>query len=346
MRPYIIIMSSIFMLVACSSNKDKEKAGETIPVSIIHPGTGALGDEISASGSISSEEESSLSFKVGGIVEKTFVTEGQEVKQGQLLARLNSSELSEQLRQADLNIAKLSRDEGRLQALVKDTIATVESLQNAQTALQTSRSQKQSILYNLSQTSIYAPCTGIIVRKEANEGEFKSPGAPIYVLASNAGKKKWVFKIALSDQERLKLKQGQQANVRLDALPGRNFTGKVSRLDKVPDAATGTYTCYISLDSADPSLVYGLSGHLSLRLTSDGSSETLIPLASLSGLKDSTAFIYVLNPDTTAKKMSVHIRQIKGAEVSINEKLGQETAIVTYGKSNIREGVKLRIVAP
>jgi len=344
MKTYIIIIMAI-ALTSCGSNKDHEAAENTVPVSVSHPITGNLTESVLASGTISSEDQLTLSFKVSGVIEKTLMPEGREVKKGQLLARLNSQELSEQLRQSNLNISKLMRDEKRLAALVKDTVATLESLQNAQTALQTAISQKESILYNLSQTDLYAPLTGIVTEKSANRGEFKSAGSPIYMLATNAGTKKWVFKTALSDKERLKLKTGQEATVELDGLPGKTYQGKVTRLDNIPDATTGTYACYVALNNNDPTLVYGLSGHMNIgRQENNRSSETLIPLSSLSGLKYSTAYIYILNADSTAKKEIVHILQINGDQVSISESLPKDASVITYGKSNIREGLKLKVI--
>ena len=86
-----------------------------------------------ASGLVSSSEEARLSFKVGGIINKLYVGEGQTVRKGQLLATLNLTEINAQVAQAELAHEKAGRDLGRVIKLYADTAATLEQLQNATT---------------------------------------------------------------------------------------------------------------------------------------------------------------------------------------------------------------------
>jgi len=101
---------------------------------------------------------------------------------------------------------KLKRDEYRLSQLVIDTVATLEQLQNAQTILSSGQQQLRSLEFNRQQAYISAPAAGFILKRQVNLGEFKTPGAAVFVIGGNADSKagKWTFKISVSDRDRVK----------------------------------------------------------------------------------------------------------------------------------------------
>jgi multidrug efflux pump subunit AcrA (membrane-fusion protein) len=87
---------------------------------------------ITASGLLSTENEARLSFKISGIIEKIFVKEGDRVRKGQLLATLKSTEIASQVQQVQLTVEKAQRDYQRANNLYKDSVVTLEQLQNAE----------------------------------------------------------------------------------------------------------------------------------------------------------------------------------------------------------------------
>lgn len=122
-----IIVVGIF---SSCGNKQEKTVDQTPIVKIINPIQSKIRTVIASSGAISNSEEIVLSFKTGGMIESVYAEEGQYVEKGQILARLNTTELDAQLEQAKLNVDKLKRDEYRLSQLVRDTVATLEQLQN------------------------------------------------------------------------------------------------------------------------------------------------------------------------------------------------------------------------
>lgn len=332
----------VLLLVSCGSQPPPVKESPAV-VKVIYPQTGKQNITMAASGMIANSEESSLSFKTGGMVEQVNVEEGQYVQKGTLLARLNVTELDAQLQQSDLNIRKLQRDESRLAQLVKDTTATLEQLQNVQTSLSTAREQKRGQEYNKQQAFLYAPAAGFILKRSVNPGEYKSPGSPVFVLSSNTANSKWIFKISVSDKDRMQLKMGQKTVITLDALPGKSFTGTVIKLSDIPDEQSNTYDCFVSFDPGTANVVYGLTGKLSIAYESTDTYTTL-PLEALMGVDGKDAIIYTLTADSIVERKAVHIHSINSQTVSLEESLPVGTAIITAGKNDARPGKKVKVI--
>ena len=107
-------------------------------------------------GKLASKEELKLSFKTGGIISEIFVDEGQTVKKGQVLAKLNLSEIQAQVNQAILGLDKAERDYRRANNLYKDSVVTLEQLQNTTTALDIAKSNVKIAEFNLQFSTIKA----------------------------------------------------------------------------------------------------------------------------------------------------------------------------------------------
>ncbi len=116
-----------------ASVQNKEDKG--IPVQVAKLAKEKVSLPIHVSGNISASKESRLSFKTGGIIESIYVDDGDQVKKGQVLAKLNLREIQEQVNQAVIGLEKAQRDYERVYNLYSDTVATLEQYQNAKSAL-------------------------------------------------------------------------------------------------------------------------------------------------------------------------------------------------------------------
>lgn len=106
--------------VAANASKDAAttvNSDESIPVrtALVQQKTVAL--PIHASGILTSSAEQRLSFKIGGIIRKIYVDEGDVVRPGQLLAVLDKTEIDAQVNQAQQGLMKAERDLGRVEGL-------------------------------------------------------------------------------------------------------------------------------------------------------------------------------------------------------------------------------------
>src|SRR6187551_1215971 len=145
----------------CSKQEKKESSEvavdeSTIAVKLAPVKTGDYALPIVSSGLISTEIESRLSFKTGGIISRIYVTEGQSVSAGQVLATLDLTEINAQEAQAKDGLEKAKRDLGRAQRLYADSAATLEQIQNAQTAFNVAEETVHIVSFNKRYAAIQA----------------------------------------------------------------------------------------------------------------------------------------------------------------------------------------------
>src|SRR5690554_8160315 len=179
---------SFLALASCKSEKDVGLiVEEEIPVYITSITKSKADVVVEATGMFTTDDETLLSFKNGGIIERIYVKEGDFVKKGQMLASLNRTEINAKAEQLKAALAKAERDYQRAEQLYKDSVATLEQFQNAKTGLDVIEQDWNTLQFNLRYSQIYANTDGYILLKLSQEGQIVGPGMPIFQM-NGAGK--------------------------------------------------------------------------------------------------------------------------------------------------------------
>ncbi|MCX6225657.1 MAG: efflux RND transporter periplasmic adaptor subunit [Bacteroidia bacterium] len=295
---------------------------------------------VRSSGIVATSEEIKLSFKTGGIVARTNFKEGDAVKQGQLLAVLNLSEINAQVNQAKNGFEKALRDFNRAKNLYADSVATLEQMQNAETAMNVSKSLLDMAQFNLSHSKIVAPKNGVILRQLVKENELTASGFPVYVLGISG--KNWIIRTSLSDRDIVKVNPGDSASIMIDAWPGRPFTAVVSQIDEGSNPLTGTYEIELKLTETKNRLASGFIANVEI-FPSRKVSYYLIPMASVVEADGRTGFVYEVTPGGTAKKMKVTIATLYGTQAAISGGLENVKEVVIGGVAYLTDGMPVDI---
>jgi RND family efflux transporter MFP subunit len=345
MKPLLYLLSFATLLTACGEKKapaDQVVSEEIIPVRTVAVTHESTAEPIRASGLVASETEARLSFKTGGIVQRIFVREGQAVRRGQLLAVLNLTEINAQVQQAAEAVGKAERDLQRVTNLYRDSVATLEQVQNLTTALNVARNNLAIGQYNQSFSEIRATTAGVVVRKFLNEGEVVSPGAPV-LLVNATGRGEWIVKAGVADRDWVRLKAGNRAEVRLDAYPNQAFTATVSNLSMGADPTSGLYQVELKLTGeVPPRLAAGIFA--TVRLFPGGQDEwATIPVDALLEGNNDEAFVYVL-ADGQARRRAVRVASLRGDRAYVRTGLENVSQVITEGSAYLTDGAKVRVV--
>jgi RND family efflux transporter MFP subunit len=187
MRTTSILFIFALLIAACSKQEptsetsqtvsDKKGQGTLVQVMQVQPSTKPL--PVHATGTVASSSEIKLSFKIPGIVSAIYVEEGQKVRKGQVLARINPTEINAQVRQAEIALEKAERDLERATALYKDTVITLEQLQNTQSARDAASTQVEIAGYNRDNAVIISNVNGRVLKRFAEKGEMVGAGVPV-----------------------------------------------------------------------------------------------------------------------------------------------------------------------
>ncbi|MCF8412825.1 MAG: efflux RND transporter periplasmic adaptor subunit, partial [Melioribacteraceae bacterium] len=186
----IIALLAVISLNSCGEKIESAAAAKNIvPVQKVKVESALITEPIITSGRLISEAETKLSFKIPGIVKKIYVNEGDAVKKGKIIASLDLSEINAQFNQAKNGYEKAVRDFERVKKLHDEEVATLEQLQNTETALSISKSQLEIAQFNLDHSKITAPSDGTILRKLVEENELTNAGYPAVIFGSTS--KSW-----------------------------------------------------------------------------------------------------------------------------------------------------------
>lgn len=340
------LIVAISVLYACKEeDKSKKSLGETdvIPVKISAVSALGLPQKISATGLVGTENEAKYSFKIGGIINRVFVEEGQFFKKGQLLATLNSTEISAGLAQSSLSVDKAQRDYDRAASLYKDSVFTLEQLQNTRTALDIAQKAKEAIAFNERYSKIYAASDGFVSQKIANEGEVIDPGAPVFTINETRGNDNYLLKVGVTDREWSAISLGQTAKVTLDGYANKEIDAFVFRKSQAADRALGSFQIELKLKLKDIKPAVGMFGKAEI-LTSQDENVKVIPYSSLVEADGDKAFVFAPDGTGKVKKIPVTISKIDNQQVYLKEGLADVEEIVISNSAYLNEKSAIKII--
>lgn len=317
--------------------KPAEQTDDTsIPVKLTKVESVVRTEPVVASGLVSSSEEAKLSFKVGGIIQKLYVDEGQPVRKGQLLATLNLTEINAQVSQAQFANEKAERDLNRVKALYADTAATLEQLQNATTGHDVAQQNLTIARFNQNYAQIRSTVDGTVTRRTMNEGEFASPGTAVFTISSTR-KADWIVRVGVSDKDWARLKTGNRATITLEAYPDKTFTGTVSELAQAADPVNKLYDVQIRIDPGTAKLAPGLFAKVTLQ-PAQSRSYALVPIEAIVEGDGKDGFVFALSDDQKhVRKIPVQIGFIDNDKVLLTNGLSGISNIVTAGSAYLTE---------
>ena len=337
-------LAIISILMACNS-KPKETVKQEDDAVLIRTTTIESADykpTLQYSGMMASTNEVKLAFKIGGIVSKIYVKEGDRVSKGQLLATLNLTEINAQVEQSTQAVEKAKRDVNRVKNLYNDTAATLEQFQNVQTQLDVVKENQRIAKFNLEYAQIRALDNGIVTKKIANEGEVIAAGSPVFIINS-ASNNDWVIRFGVADKDWSVLKNGDAATVAIDAYPNKTFNGIISKKAETADPYSNTYEMEVKVLPNGERFAAGLFATVQLKATAVKALK-LLPIEALAEADAKKGFVFVLNDDKrSVKKVPVEIAFINKDKVAISSGLENINEVITEGVSYLTESSIVKI---
>ncbi|MBC8181767.1 efflux RND transporter periplasmic adaptor subunit [candidate division KSB1 bacterium] len=337
---FILLISLVAMLK--SNSKTNETRNNKITVKTAPVLTKEISLPIHTSGKLASKTEMKLSFKIGGITEDILVEEGQKVRKGQLLAKLDQSEINAKVTQVRSGFAKVSRDLERVKKLYADSVATLEQKQDATTAYEVALSNIKVAEFNLQHSAIYAPQDGKILKRLGEKNELIGAGMPVFFFGSTG--KDWIVRAGVSDRDIIRLQLGDSASVLFDAYPDKKFPAYVSEIAEAADPRTGTYEIELVVISTQQKLVSGFVAQTKI-FPSDHKRYAIIPIEALVEGDGRNGFVFTLSQNSNeVKKILVRIAFLINDKVAVEYGLENVDNVVTEGSAYLGEGSVVEVL--
>ncbi|WP_161828886.1 efflux RND transporter periplasmic adaptor subunit [Steroidobacter agaridevorans] len=231
------------------------------------------------SGSIAPFVQATLKSKVGGEVEQLKLREGQDVREGDVIARVDTRNLQAQYdreaaavekARADLDLARLNRDKNRQlleqKFISQNTFEQTESAYAGSVAsFKLAEAQARVAQINLEDAVIRAPFSGTIAKRLVQPGEKVSPDSEIVTLVDL---KQMVLEAAVPSAEIPSVRVGQKVRFRVGGFGDRTFEGEVQRINPVTADNSRAIMIYIAVPNSDSALKGGMFAQGSLMLNS------------------------------------------------------------------------------
>lgn len=291
-------------------------------------------------GKLDAAAEMKLSFKTGGVIRELHATEGAAVSRGQRIARLDTVEFAAWYGKARTALDKTSRDLARVRKLYADGAATLELLQNAESAVLAAQSDSTIAAFNLSQALLVAPSSGKIIKRLAESNEVIGPGMPVVLFASTEGA--WTITASIADCDLRDIAYGDRAEVHFDALPHETFDASLIRIAGAAHPVTGTFEIELALDATHPVLRPGLCGEI--RLFAQGRKNlAYVPATALVKAHGDTGTVYAVGANDSITPATVTIARLFGDRLAVSSGLENVNSVVAAGASYIPENTHIII---
>jgi RND family efflux transporter MFP subunit len=326
---------------ACSPTRAASPPAEAaaVPVRSIPVARGAVSVPVRASGTIHLKDERVLAFKVGGLVARVLVQDGDRVRRGQLLAVLDATEVAAGARQARAGLAKAERDLARAQALAEQDVIPRAAAEDAETGARVARAAAEAAEFNVRRTVLTAPDDGWVEQRMAEPGEVIAPGQPVLRVSGRGGG--FVVRVSLADRDVLGLRRGQPAEVTVDARPAVPLTGTVSEIARSASRGTGTYDVEIRLGATAADLLGGLTAKV--EIAREEQVPAAVPLAALVDADGRQGAVFTVE-EGRARRVPVEISVLRGDRAILAQDLPGVARVVTDGAASLADGAAVQVV--
>ncbi len=354
-----LVSALVATLVGCNGQKPEAAAApqaET-PVSLgaenvlrVAPRKLESGPVIS--GSLQARRAATLRAEVGGALLEVKVEQGQAVKRGELLARIDDAALQDQLIAARstarvtgnaLEVAKA--EEERNAKLAESGVITQRDfdrvkLARQQAEAQLSEAQARLALTQdqLSRTRISAPFDGAVSERQANAGDVVAPGTPLVTVVDPTSLR---LEAAVPAEYASKLQAGTPVDFRVAGYGQQGFTGKIERVNPVVDPATGQVRIYVAIPNSEQALLAGLFAQG--RVASETREALAVPLSAVDQRGTSPSVLRVKDGKVERATVELGLRDEVAQQVEIRTGLQAGDVVVLGSAKDLAEGTRVQV---
>ncbi|WP_411832060.1 efflux RND transporter periplasmic adaptor subunit [Pseudoxanthomonas mexicana] len=315
---------------------DAAKSAEAVPVEVSAASRRAIAASYAGTAALEPLAESQVVAKTSGVALAVLAEEGQVVRAGQPLVRLDPDRARLAVAQSEAQMRKLENNYRRAQQLVGQQMISASDVDQLKYDLENARAQYRMASLELSYTTVTAPISGVVASRSIKTGNFVQINTPIFRIIDNS---RLEATLNVPERELATLKAGQPVQLQADALPGRSFQGVVDRIAPVVDSGSGTFRVICAFDGGDE-LQPGMFGRI--RIDYDQRADALVvPRVAL--LDDGEPAVFAVR-DGKAVRVPVKLGYTEGEWTEIRDGLKEGEQVVTAGKVALRDGTAVQLI--
>lgn len=322
-----------------AGGKGQAAGGETaaVPVEIARAVRTSISSYIETNGTLEAENEVDIVARTGAPIVELRVEEGDAVRAGQVLARLDETEYRAQLEIARVALNEAQLASGRAESLKKENLVSPESYEQTMSALEAAQAQFDASRIQLGYTTITAPFDGLIIARYVKMAEQVNVNTPLYRLSDF---EPLLAPVQVPERDLPDLHLRQRAYLTVEPYPDGRFEASVLRISPVVEAATGTVKVTLRVDPRDL-LRPGMFARIYIE-TESRDDALVIPKSALS--LESIGDTVFIATEGVATRREVVLGFEEGDFVEVASGVEEGDAVVVVGQDGLSDGTPIRIL--
>jgi RND family efflux transporter MFP subunit len=304
------------------------------------------------SGSLEPEQAATVRAEVGGSVLRTYSEAGQQVKRGQLLARLDDTAVRDgflsarsALRSAETALVLARRNAERSERLAEAGAVAERDLEtarwdvtNAEGALADAQARLANAQEQLDHTQVRAPFDGIVSDRSADAGDVVQVGTALFSLVDPSRLR---LEASVPAQEIGRLRDSTEVEFTVSGLE-RRITGRIERINPVVDPATRQVRIYVAIPNRDAALVAGLFAEG--RIATDTKRAVAVPLNAIDSRGNSPTLHLVKAGRVTESPVELGVRDEAAELVEILAGAADGDTVLLGTAQGVTPGSRIRVL--
>lgn len=358
----LLVLIVLFALNA-RSKSDKASAAETTKTETIVVGpeniavakTGAIMNGPALSGTLEPEREAVLRAQVQGSVLQTYADQGQAVSAGTVLARIDASGIQDAYNSAragvvaarnsaDIAARDLARNEKLLTAgaiAERDIEQSRRASIAAQAALEDANSRLATAQKAYRSTTVTAPFGGIVSERPVSAGDIVQPGGALFTVVDPSSMR---LEASVPAEQLSEIRVGVPVTFTVSGYPGREFVGRIVRVNPTADPTTRQVRIYVSIPNAGRALVGGLFA--SGRVSTASRTGLVVPTSALDLRGTSPSVMRVRGGKVEKVAVTVGVNDKSSETTEVLAGLNAGDTLLIGAAQGITPGTPVRVTAP
>jgi len=355
-----VVWLLFFSFLTCRPPEEAEGTAEeksgAAPVKVFKVQRQKISERLFYTGVIEAWNKINVTPDIGGKIAKIHVEEGDIVQKGQLLAELDTRAVRLQLEQAqaalavaEANYNDAQKNMERMERLKKEDAASDQQYEKVKLAYDAADAQfKQAraavnlARYNLDVSLMKAPFSGVVASKNAEVGEVINPMmggfSPTSGVLTLMDFSRVRIEIDATQQDVVRIKKGQLAQLRVTAIPDRIFQGRVSIVNITADPVSKKFKVEVTVDNSDLALRPNTFGEVSLEVSTHEQALVIPQNAVLEN-----KYVFRVRDDNTVERVEITIGLQNANRVEVMNGLKEGDMVVVEGNFGLEDGTQIEI---
>ena len=330
------LLATVIVLSSCGKNgKQQTKAPIRVKVETVRSMDAREGQ--SYVGMVEEREATAVSFTSMGTVRRVYVSEGQIVQRGQLLAEMDDTQAKNMLTSAEAMMNQANDAYQRYGMLHENGSLPEVKWVEIESKVAQAKSQLAMAQKNINDCRLTAPVSGGIGRKMISAGETAVPSqAVVTILDINTVK----VKVSMPEYEMGSIHENTPSIIQVEAANKELIGGRIEKGVQA-DPLTHTYDIRIHVENKERSLLPGMVANVTFQGKEHGTSLLTLPVTSVQRMTDGSLFVWTVDKAKAAHRTTIQVGTTIGNRITVRSGLEPDQQVVVEGYQKLSEGTNV-----